>query len=66
MKKRGIVVNGKPWILGDDYLKMDWDTFKKTIQTKYPGTTVKIIREISKQLHGFNIDDVPEVEDATE
>lgn len=64
MKKKGIEIDGKPWILGDDYLNMDKDTFKKTIQTKFPGTPVKVIRELSKQLHGFNNDDVPEVEDA--
>lgn len=49
----------------DDFLKLSEDEFKAVMKKRY-GLKVKEINELYKQLHGFNIDDVPEVEDATE
>lgn len=64
MKKKGITVNGKNWLLGKDYLKMDQETFKNTIQGKFKGTSVKDISELYKKLHGNDITDEPEVKSA--
>lgn len=64
MKKKGYLVNGKNWILGEDYLKMDELKFKETIQEKFKGTPVKDISELYKKLHGDNSTDEPEVKSA--
>ena len=50
------------WVLGKDYLKMDFETFKKTLQSKFKGIKVKEINELYKKLHGYDIDVSPEVD----